>query len=162
MNDNALKFAVRARPSRRSGDGSRGGAGQRQRRVGEALRHRLAEIFRSDESRDPVLRAANITVSEVRVSPDLRHATVYVMPLGGAYATEIMAALTRSTGFLRGLVSRELALRYAPRLSFELDRSFDQADRISALLARTDVARDLEPAPADTSDPATGNGEDAG
>ncbi len=164
MNDNALNSGAHARrrPSRRGGEEPRRAAGQRQRRVGESLRHLLAEIFHRDECRDPVLRGANITVSEVRVSPDLRHATVYVMPLGGAHAAEIMAALTRSAGFFRGLASHELTLRHAPTLSFELDRSFDQADRIAELLARPEVARDLGPVPAGAGDTGAGNGEDAG
>jgi ribosome-binding factor A len=77
------------------------------------------------------------------MSPDLRNATAYVMPLGGANALEIVAALTRSAGFLRGQVTRQLTLRFAPNLVFELDQTFDQADRIAALLARPEVERDL-------------------
>jgi len=96
----------------------------------------LSKIFREGECRDPVLHDASIAVTEVRFSPDLRNATVFVMPLGGANATEIVAALKRSTAFLKRLVAREVTLRYAPNLIFELDTSFDQADRIAALLAR--------------------------
>ena len=96
----------------------------------------LSKIFREGECRDPVLHDASIAVTEVRFSPDLRNATVFVMPLGGAKATEIVAALKRSTAFLKRLVAREVTLRYAPNLIFELDTSFDQADRIAALLAR--------------------------
>ena len=103
----------------------------------------LARILRSGECRDPVLSGANITVTEVRLSPDLRNATAYVMPLGGANAAEIVIALTRSAGFLRGRVTRGLTLRYAPNLAFSLDQTFDQADRIAALLARPDVERDV-------------------
>ncbi len=118
---------------------------QRQRRVGEELRHILAHALRNGEIRDPVLRDASITVTEVRISPDLRNATVYVMPLGGVNAPAVVAALRRGAGFLRGVVTRELALRRAPSLAFELDETFDQADRISALLAQPEVDRDLSP-----------------
>ncbi len=120
-------------------------ASQRQRRVAEELRHVLTRILASGECRDPVLRNANITVTEVRMSPDLRNATAYVMPLGGANAREIVTALTRSAGFLRGQATRQLTLRFAPNLVFELDQTFDQADRIAALLARPEVERDLLP-----------------
>jgi ribosome-binding factor A len=105
----------------------------------------LARILASGECRDPALRDANITVTEVRMSPDLRNATAYVMPLGGAKAREIVTALTRSAGFLRAQVTRQLTLRFAPNLVFELDQTFDQADRIAALLARPEVERDLLP-----------------
>ena len=120
-----------------------GGRGQRPRRVAEELRHVLADILRTEQLRDPALDGVSITVSEVAMSPDLRKATAYVMPLGGARAAEILAALRRSAAHLRGLAARRLGLRYAPDLAFALDRSFDEAERIRALLARPDVARDL-------------------
>lgn len=126
------------------GAGGRG-ASQRQRRVAEELRHVLARTLASGECRDPALRDANITVTEVRMSPDLRNATAYVMPLGGANGLEVVTALTRSAGFLRGQVTRQLTLRFAPNLVFELDQTFDQADRIAALLAQPEVERDLLP-----------------
>jgi len=125
------------------------GASQRQRRVGEALRHTLSQVLRDGRCRDPELREASITVSEVRLSPDLRQAMVYVMPLAGAKAGEIIAALERSAPFLRGQVAGELSLRYAPALAFVLDASFDEAERISALLARPEVERDTRPQPAE-------------
>jgi ribosome-binding factor A len=118
-------------------------AGQRQRRVGEELRHILAELLKRGECRDPALRDASITVTEVRITPDLRNATAYVMPLGGAHGADIVVALRRSAGFLRGRLARAAALRYAPHLTFALDETFDQAGRIAALLARPDVERDL-------------------
>lgn len=121
------------------------GRGQRPRRVGEELRHVLADILRTEKLRDPALEGASITVTEVAISPDLRSATAYVMPLGGARAAEILAALRRSAAYLRGLAARRLGLRYAPELTFTLDRSFDEAERIRALLARPEVARDLAP-----------------
>ena len=105
----------------------------------------LSKILGHGECRDPALRDASIAVTEVRFSPDLRNATVFVMPLGGANAPEIVAGLKRSTTFLKRLVAREVTLHYAPNLIFELDLSFDQADRIAALLARPEVERDLRP-----------------
>jgi ribosome-binding factor A len=122
---------------------SAGQASQRQRRVAEELRHVLAEILRSGEFRDPALRGANITVSEVRISPDLRDATAFVIPLGGANGAEVVAALTRTAGFLRGLIGRSLTLRYSPKLTIRLDETFDQADRVTAVLAQPEVERDL-------------------
>jgi ribosome-binding factor A len=121
------------------------GAGQRRRRVGEELRHVLSQILSEGRCRDPALREASISVTEVRLSPDLRNASVYVMPLGGANAAQIVAGLKRSTPFLRALVAGELSLRNAPALVFTLDSTFDQADRISALLSRPEVERDLTP-----------------
>ena len=116
---------------------------QRRLRVGEELRHALSGILRRGECRDPALRDASVAVTEVRLGSDLRNATVFVMPLGGANATEIVAGLKRSTVFLKRQVAREVVLRYTPDLIFELDLSFDQADRITALLARPEVERDL-------------------
>ena len=121
---------------------------QRQRRVGEEVRHVLARVLREGESREPELANASITVTEVRMSPDLRNATAFVMPLGGAKAGEILAALKHRAGFLKGLVGRELGLRYTPNIAFALDASFDQAERIHRLLSRPEVIRDLEPATA--------------
>src|ERR1700745_3928880 len=132
--------------------GVEGKASQRQLRVGEELRHALARILRDGELRDPVLENASITVTEVRVSPDLRNATAFVMPLAGTNATEVVAGLERSSTFLKGLVAREVQLRNAPNLVFALDDSFDRADRISALLTRPEVARDLEPQTAEDRD----------
>ena len=119
------------------------GETQRQLRVAEELRHALAKIFQEGECRDPALRDTSIAVTEVRMSPDLRNATAFVLPLGGENTPEIIAGLKRSSAFLRRLVAREVPLRYAPRLVFALDGAFAQADRIAALLARPEVARDL-------------------
>src|SRR5437899_12849086 len=90
------------------------GASQRQLRVGEELRHALAKLLRPGELRDPALREASITVTEVRVSPDLKNATAFVMPLAGAQAEEIMAGLKRSAVFLKGQVARTMTLRQVP------------------------------------------------
>jgi ribosome-binding factor A len=134
------------------GDRVDGVASQRQLRVGEELRHALARILRDAECRDPALENANITVTEVRISPDLRNAIAFVMPLAGTNTAEVMAGLQRSATFLKGLVAREVFLRNTPNLVFALDDTFDRAARISALLAIPSVARDLEPRMAATRD----------
>ena len=118
---------------------------QRQLRVGEEMRHALARIFERGELHDPALHEAPLTVTEVRVSPDLKRATAYVMPLAGRNAAEIMAGLKRGAGHLRRLVAQEVKLRVAPQIFFALDQSFDEASRIESLLRREDVARDLSP-----------------
>ncbi|QJE71804.1 30S ribosome-binding factor RbfA [Aerophototrophica crusticola] len=118
------------------------GPSQRQLRVGEEIRHALADIFRRGEFRDPVLMDLNVTVSEVRVSPDLKNATAFVMPLGGRQP-ELVAALNRASAFLRSQVAAEVRLPHAPRLSFQLDTSFDYADKIGRILHDPHVAQDL-------------------
>ena len=128
-----------------------GTPGQRQLRVGEELRHLLAQLLRPGELRDPALRDASITVTEVRVSPDLKNATAFVMPLAGAKAGEIMAGLKRSAPFLKGRLARLVELRQVPNLTFALDTAFDSAARIAALLHAPEVERDLQP-PADDGD----------
>jgi ribosome-binding factor A len=120
---------------------------QRQLRVGEELRHLLAQLLRPGELRDPALRDANITVTEVRVSPDLRNATAYVMPLAGANADEVMGGLRRSAPYLKAMVARSLELRQAPNIAFAYDTAFDSAARIAELLHRPEVERDLGPPP---------------
>jgi ribosome-binding factor A len=119
---------------------------QRRRRVGEALRHALSAILRRGELRDPALKDLSITITEVRISADLRDANVFVMPLGGVNATAALSGLERSAGFLQGRLAREVPLRFAPRLVFTLDPSFDQAARIFGLLALPEVQRDLRSA----------------
>jgi len=109
------------------------------------MRHALAEVFSRGTLRDPSLIGANLTVSEVRVSPDLKHATVFVMPLAGRHAAEAIAGLRRGTAHLRAEIARAVKLRFAPTLAFEIDRSFEHASRIGLLLHRPEVARDLEP-----------------
>jgi len=124
----------------------------RQLRVGEEVRHALAHILGRGELRDPALAGVTLTVTEVRMSPDLRHATVFVMPLAGERAGEALAGLARSAPYLRGVVAREVNLRYAPRLAFRLDTSFDHATRINELLHRPEVHRDLAADEADGDD----------
>jgi ribosome-binding factor A len=117
----------------------------RQLRVGEEIRHALARIFERAELRDPALAGMTLTVTEVRMSPDLRQAIVFVMPLAGRHAQEALEGLARSASYLRGQVAREVALRYAPTLAFRLDTSFDHATRINELLHRPEVRRTLRP-----------------
>jgi ribosome-binding factor A len=134
-------------PRRRDREHSSGprAPGQRQLRVGEELRHLLAELLRPGELRDPALHEANITVTEVRLSPDLRNATAFVMPLGGANAEEIMAGLRRSAPFLKSRIARMVELRHMPNITFALDNAFESAARISALLSSPTVEPDLHP-----------------
>ena len=115
----------------------------RQLKVGELLRHALAEVLGRESIRDPVVADAAITVSEVRATPDLRQAICYVMPLGGANRAEVLAGLERLAPWLSGQVARRVRLKYAPRLTFRLDPSFDEAERIDAILRRPEVAADL-------------------
>lgn len=116
---------------------------QRQLRVGEELRHALSEIFLREGFRDPDLESVNLTVTEVRSSPDLRNATVFVSPLGGGEAARILAGLKRAAPYLRSEVARRVHLKYLPRFDFKLDESFDEAARIDAALEDRRVKRDL-------------------
>jgi ribosome-binding factor A len=134
------------------GQGSRAGhrAGkaptQRQLRVGEEIRHVLAELLARGEFRDPDLQNRVITVTEVRVSPDLRNATAFVVPLGGEQVAATLVALRRVGPYMRVLVGQALRLRSVPTLSFEQDMSFDHAAHISRLLQTPIVRQDVEPA----------------
>jgi ribosome-binding factor A len=121
------------------------GPNQRQLRVGEEIRHVLAGIFMRGECHDRDINSTPITVSEVRISPDLKNATAYFMPLGGVNKEKVLAALIRNMPILRKLVSDQMKLRYAPRISFRLDNSFEEAHKIEVLLNKPEVARDLEP-----------------
>ncbi|MBR9973364.1 30S ribosome-binding factor RbfA [Magnetospirillum sulfuroxidans] len=116
---------------------------QRQLRVGEELRHIIASIIERGEIRDPDLAGRAITVTEVRISPDLKNATVFVMPLGGGEVTTVVKGLKRARAFLRHEVARQVDLRIAPELFFEADTSFDEASHIDALLRSPEVRRDL-------------------
>jgi len=117
---------------------------QRQLRVGEELRHGLAELLERGDMRDPVLREARVTVTMVDVSPDLRNATAFIVPLGGEHADEILAAMRRAAPFFRARLAKMIDLRFAPDIRFELDRSFDNAARIEKLLHDPEVQRDLQ------------------
>ena len=117
---------------------------QRQLKVGEIIRHALAEIFSRGEVMDEVLARHSLTVPEVRMSPDLKLATCYVMPLGGGEATEVVAHLEKHKRFLRGDLARRVSLKFMPELRFKLDTSFEASSRIDELLASPEVARDLD------------------
>ncbi len=119
------------------------GPTQRQLRVGEEVRHLCAQYLMRGELHDPALQSRTITVTEVRVSPDLRNGTVFVVPLAGDHEVEILAGLKRAAPHLRGLLAKDMALRTVPALTFEIDRSFNHAQRIGEILNRPDVARDL-------------------
>jgi ribosome-binding factor A len=117
----------------------------RQLRVGEEIRHVLAAVLGRGELRDPELAGVSITVSEVRMSPDLRHANAFVMPLGGGDSARIIKALGRAAPFLRGEIAKAMRLRYAPDVHFVADTSFDEASRIDQLLRLPAVQRDVRP-----------------
>ncbi len=116
---------------------------QRQLRAGELVRHALADILARENLRDTDLDGVSLTISEVRASPDLRHARVYCVPLGGKDTPTVIAAINRCAAFLRGRLGREIDMKFTPRLVFEADTSFDQASHVNALLHSPDVARDL-------------------
>jgi ribosome-binding factor A len=110
---------------------------QRQLRVGEEVRHALAWLLERGDIRDPGLQGATVTVTEVRVSPDLRNATAYIVPLGGGDVAPVLEALTRARPFLRRQIAAAVRLQYAPNLTFAADTSFDHASRIDGLLRGT-------------------------
>jgi ribosome-binding factor A len=116
---------------------------QRQLRVGEEIRHILAEVLSRGHTGEKILDNTSITVTEVRISPDLQNATVYVLPLGGLHTPEILAAFKEKSGYFRKEVGRKLTTRVTPRLVFKADESFDEADRIEKLLKSPKVRKDL-------------------
>ncbi len=118
---------------------------QRQLRVGEELRHALAWILERGEIRDPGLGGVAVTVTEVRISPDLRNATAFVMPLGGAQVPSVVETLNRAAPFVQRLLGKAVKLKHLPALDFVADNSFDEAGRIEDLLKTPAVARDLGP-----------------
>jgi ribosome-binding factor A len=119
------------------------GPTQRMLRVGELVRHALAGLFARGEIEDEALAGVTITVPEVRMSPDLKLASAYVMPLGGERAAEIVAALNRHQRFIRGRVAPEIDLKFAPEIRFFVDETFEQFGKIDALLKSDRVQRDL-------------------
>lgn len=124
---------------------SRGGPPtQRQLRVGEMIRHALADVFAREELHDPDLVGVQITVTEVRVSPDLKAATAFITPFGGGEAGALVKACKRAAPFLRGRMAGALDLKFVPSLSFAADTSFDRATRIDSLLLSPEVRRDLD------------------
>ncbi|MEQ8193258.1 MAG: 30S ribosome-binding factor RbfA [Rhodospirillales bacterium] len=136
---------------------------QRQLRVGEEIRHVLADIFERGEVRDPGLQGVSVTVTEVRVSPDLKKATAFVMPLGGnaAQARDVVEVLTRAQPFLRHRLAKAVRLRHVPDLDFSVDTSFDQAGRIERLLREAGVSGG-GPGNDPGNDPGNGPGDDHG
>lgn len=120
------------------------GPTQRQLRAGELVRHALIDILRETDFADPALSGVSITLSEARVSPDLKHALCFVEPLGGAHAPETVAALNRAARFLRGQLGRRIEMRFTPDLKFVRDDSFDAAGEMNRLLADPRVRRDIE------------------
>ena len=125
---------------------------QRQLRVGEVVRHTLSELFTRGDVHDPVIQKHLITVPEVRMTPDLQVATIYVMPLGGRDIEEVLAALDRNKRYLRGEIARRVNLKFAPEIRFRADDRFDEAERIEKLLRTPRVRRDLEDGKRSTSD----------
>lgn len=120
-----------------------GGISQRQLRVGELVRHALADMLARGEVHDPVLEGHMVTVPEVRMTSDLRLATIYVMPLGGRDQAQVLAALDRNKKFLRGEIAHRVNLKFAPEIRFRIDERFDEAERIEKLLRTPAVQRDL-------------------
>jgi ribosome-binding factor A len=138
--------------------------GQRPLRVGEELRHALAMIFERGDVHDPVLGRYSLTVSEVRMSPDLRRAEVFLLPLGGGDGEGVLAALGRAKGFLKRRVAERVRLKYMPDFVFRLDSSFERACRIAELIERTraaDAARRND-SPADDDGPRGGSDGERG
>jgi ribosome-binding factor A len=117
---------------------------QRVLRVGEVVRHAIVEVFSQEGVHDPVLASHVLTFPEVRMSPDLRLATVYVMPLGGRDVEAVLAALEKNKRWLRGALAKRIDMKFMPELRFRVDETFDEADRIDRLLRSPAVARDLK------------------
>jgi ribosome-binding factor A len=124
--------------------GKRQGPTQRQLRVGELIRHVIAELLTRGDIDDPALQANPVTVSEVRPSPDLKSAIVYVIPLGGEGADEVVGAMERHRRFIRGELGKRVTLKYMPELRFKIDTSFESSRRIDELLHSPEVSRDLK------------------
>ena len=121
------------------------GPSQRQLRAGELVRHALVEIFREQEINDPDLAGVSVTVTEVRMNPDLRHANVFVEPLGGAHPQEVVKALNKHSKFVRGHLGRMIDMRFTPDLFFRHDDTFTEAARIAKLFDDPRVRQDLTP-----------------
>jgi ribosome-binding factor A len=119
------------------------GDSPRQLRVGELVRHALADMLSRGDVHDPIIEGHMITVPEVRMSPDLRLATIYVMPLGGRDEQEVLAALENNKRYMRGEIARRINLKFAPDIRFRIDERFDEAERIERLLRTPAVRRDL-------------------
>lgn len=121
-----------------------GAPSQRQLQAGELIRRVLIDILSRENFRDPDLQGVSVTISEVRASPDLKHARVYAIPLGGNNMDTVIAALNRCASFLRGRLGRELSMRSTPTLKFEADTTFDASTVMRKLLFRPDIVHDLD------------------
>jgi len=132
-----------ARHKHHQGNATSAGPSQRALRVGELVRHALADMLTRGDVHDPVIEGHLITVPEVRMSPDLRLATIYVMPMGGRDAEEVVAAFERHKKFLRAEIAHRINLKFAPDIRFRVDERFEEAERIDKLLHSPEVARDL-------------------
>jgi ribosome-binding factor A len=132
-----------ARHKQRRDDSGPGGS-QRQLRVGELVRHAVAEMLTRGDVHDPVIEGHLITVPEVRMTADLRLATVYIMPLAGRDSDQVVAAFERNKKFLRAEVAHRINLKFAPDLRFRIDERFEEAERIDKLLRSPSVRRDLD------------------
>ena len=119
------------------------GPSQRQLRVGEAVRHAVSELLAHGEIHDAVIETHLITVPEVRMSADLRLATIYVMPLGGRDEAQVLAALDRNKRYVRGVIAKRVNLKFSPDIRFRIDERFGEAERIERLLRSAAVKRDL-------------------
>ena len=122
----------------------RNSSSQRQLRVGELVRHALADMLARGDVHDPVIEAHMITIPEVRVTADLRLATIYVMPMGGRDAEDVVAAFERHKKYLRSEIAHRINLKFAPDIRFRVDDRFAEAERIDKLLRSPDVKRDLK------------------
>ena len=125
-------------------DSAPGGGSQRQLRVGELVRHAMSELLIRGDVHDPVIEGHLITVPEVRMTADLRLATIYIMPLAGRDADEVVAAFERNKKFIRGDIARAINLKFAPDIRFQIDDRFAEAERIDKLLRSPAVKKDLE------------------
>lgn len=130
--------------SRGPARGQASGPSQRQLRAGELIRHAVAEVLREVEVHDESLAGISVTVTEVRLSPDLKHAVCFVEPLGGGHAPEVVVALNRHARFLRGQLGHHIDMKFTPDLKFVHDESFAEAERMNRLFASPEVRRDLE------------------
>ncbi len=123
------------------------GPSQRQLRVGEEIRHILARLLTREDFHDEILKEAHVTVTEVRISPDLKHAKAYVMPISGKDLEKVIKVLNDYAGVFRAELKRRLTIKYIPMLTFRPDKSFDEAERITTLLRSEKVSRDLQDLP---------------
>lgn len=128
------------------------GPSQRQLRAGELIRHSLVEILREEALTDPALEGVSVTITQVRMSPDLRHAICFVEPLGGGHADEVVAGLNRVAKFLRGRLGRNIDMKFTPDLRFVHDETFDEAARMNRLFEDPRVRQDLQAGDDDSED----------